>query len=122
MQVVWTAERLGAGTYFNTAVWWRGHVSHSAQQLSLPLLLTIDATACCLDDLAVAEADPSHMSTINKAWIQYALCTCQTPPRYTSLAMPLLLLQELHTTPSRTSGWTVVKCTKLVMHSNAASA
>lgn len=28
IQVVWTAERLGAGTYFNTAVWWRGHVSH----------------------------------------------------------------------------------------------
>lgn len=24
--VVWTAERLGAGTYFNTAVWWRGHM------------------------------------------------------------------------------------------------
>ncbi|DBB04767.1 hypothetical protein WJX82_007058 [Trebouxia sp. C0006] len=24
--VVWTAESLGAGTYFNTAVWWRGHM------------------------------------------------------------------------------------------------
>lgn len=26
-QVVWNAEKLGAGIHFNTAVWWRGHVS-----------------------------------------------------------------------------------------------
>jgi len=57
---------------------------------------TTDTTACCLVGFAAAEPNSCQSPILSKAWTLDALYACQTPPRYTPLAMSLLLLQQQH--------------------------
>ena len=76
---------------------------------------TTDTTACCLVGFAAAEPNSCQSPILSKAWTLDALYACQTPPRYTPLAMSLLQYwieyecKSCIHTQSSTSGWTIVK-------------
>ena len=48
VQVVWNAERLGVGIHFNTAVWWKDHVSPPRTCQAGPFTDWQATKGCCL--------------------------------------------------------------------------